>query len=91
MAISLGNQGIRVNLIAPGRIKVAHESKGGDEAGADFEGQVSQKDIDDHPTNRAGRPKDIVDAALYLMDAGFVTGVSTHLCILRKNGRSNPK
>jgi NAD(P)-dependent dehydrogenase (short-subunit alcohol dehydrogenase family) len=76
MAISLGKLGIRVNLIAPGRIKVAHESKAGDEAGTDWEGQVSKKDVDDHPTNRAGRPRDIVEAALYLMDAGFVTGVS---------------
>lgn len=24
--------------------------------------------------NRAGRPRDIADAALYLIDAGFVTG-----------------
>ncbi|ORY09826.1 short chain alcohol dehydrogenase [Clohesyomyces aquaticus] len=74
MAISLGSLGIRVNLIAPGRIKVAHESKDGDEKGAGWEGQISQKDIDDHPTNRAGRPKDIADAALYLIEAGFVTG-----------------
>ncbi|KAF2194803.1 short chain alcohol dehydrogenase [Zopfia rhizophila CBS 207.26] len=74
MAISLGHLGIRVNLIAPGRIKVAHESKEGDEKGADWEGQVSEKDVDDHPTNRAGRPKDIADAALYLIQAGFVTG-----------------
>ncbi|KAH7406751.1 hypothetical protein DE146DRAFT_607446 [Phaeosphaeria sp. MPI-PUGE-AT-0046c] len=74
MAISLGPLGIRVNLIAPGRIKVAHESKEGDENGTDWEGQVSEKDVDDHPTNRAGRPKDIADAALYLIDAGFITG-----------------
>lgn len=32
MAISLGPLGIRVNLIAPGRIKVAHESKEGTES-----------------------------------------------------------
>ncbi|KAF2124660.1 hypothetical protein P153DRAFT_360857 [Dothidotthia symphoricarpi CBS 119687] len=74
MAISLGAFGIRVNLIAPGRIKVAHESKEGDEAGTNWEGQISDKDIADHPTNRAGRPRDVVDAALYLIDAGFVTG-----------------
>ncbi|KAH8728140.1 hypothetical protein GQ44DRAFT_747932 [Phaeosphaeriaceae sp. PMI808] len=74
MAISLGPLGIRVNLIAPGRIKVAHESKEGDEKGTDWEGQVSEKDVDDHPTNRAGKPRDVVDAALYLIDAGFVTG-----------------
>lgn len=74
MAISLGHLGIRVNLIAPGRIKVAHESKEGDEKGADWASQISEKDVSDHPTNRAGRPKDIADAALYLMEAGFVTG-----------------
>ncbi|KAK1965110.1 short chain alcohol dehydrogenase [Colletotrichum sublineola] len=74
MAISLGALGIRVNLIAPGRIKVGHESREGDEAGRSWEEQVLDKDVDDHPTNRAGRPKDIADAALYLMDAGFVTG-----------------
>lgn len=76
MAISLGPMGIRVNLIAPGRIKVAHECKEGDEKGTTFEEQVTEKDVGDHPTNRAGRPKDIADAALYLIYAGFVTGVS---------------
>lgn len=76
MAISLGPMGIRVNLVAPGRIKVAHESKEGDEKGETWVGQVSEKDVDDHPTNRAGRPKDIADACLYLINAGFVTGVS---------------
>ena len=79
MAISLGSLGIRVNLVAPGRIKVAHECKEGDEEGETFKAQVSQKDVDDHPTNRAGRPKDIADAALYLINAGFVTGVSEKL------------
>jgi NAD(P)-dependent dehydrogenase (short-subunit alcohol dehydrogenase family) len=76
MAISLGPMGIRCNLVAPGRIKVGHESKEGDEKGTDFKGQVGEKDVDDHPVNRAGRPKDIADACLYLMNAGFVTGVS---------------
>jgi NAD(P)-dependent dehydrogenase (short-subunit alcohol dehydrogenase family) len=47
----------------------------GDEKGTDWAGQVSEKDVDDHPTNRAGRPKDIADAALYLIDAGFITGM----------------
>jgi len=75
MSISLGHLGIRVNLVAPGRIKVAHESREGDESGETWVNQVSEKDVDDHPTNRAGRPKDIADACFYLMDAGFVTGV----------------
>lgn len=74
MAISLGPLGIRVNLIAPGRIKVAHECREGDEKGTTFAEQVSEKDVDDHPANRAGRPKDIADAAMWLINAGFVTG-----------------
>ena len=74
MAISLGQWDIRVNLIAPGRIKAAHESKEGDEKGSGFEEQVGQGDIDHHPVNRAGRPSDIVQAVEYLIQSGFVTG-----------------
>ncbi|KAL1598643.1 hypothetical protein SLS60_007783 [Paraconiothyrium brasiliense] len=75
MSISLGPLGIRTNLVAPGRIKVGHESKEGDEKGDTWEAQNTEKDIDDHPTNRAGRPKDIADACLYLINAGFVNGI----------------
>ena len=74
MAISLVPMGIRVNLVAPGRIKVAHECKEGDENGTSWADQNEEKDVNDHPTNRAGRPKDIADAAEYLINAGFVTG-----------------
>jgi len=74
MAISLGQWGIRVNLIAPGRIKATHESKEGDEKGEGWEALNAEKDINDHPVNRAGRPGDIVKAAEYLIAAGFVTG-----------------
>ena len=74
MAISLGQWGIRANLVAPGRIKAAHESKEGDEKGSGFEEQVEQGDIDHHPVNRAGRPSDIVQAIEYLIESGFVTG-----------------
>ncbi|RYP62919.1 hypothetical protein DL769_007124 [Monosporascus sp. CRB-8-3] len=74
MAISLQSQGIRVNLIAPGRIKVAHESREGDEKRTSWAELNEDKDVEDHPTNRAGRPEDIADAAEYLVNAGFVTG-----------------
>jgi NAD(P)-dependent dehydrogenase (short-subunit alcohol dehydrogenase family) len=30
--------------------------------------------VEKHPTNRPGRPEDIVGAADYLVHAGFVTG-----------------
>lgn len=74
MAISLQPVGIRVNLVAPGRIKVAHESKEGDEKGLAWAQLNEEKDVRDHPTNRAGRPDDIADAVEYLIGAGFVTG-----------------
>jgi hypothetical protein len=54
----------------------------GDEQGIDWKGQVSEKDVGDHPVNRAGRPKDIADAALYLIDSGFVTGECYVLMVL---------
>ena len=57
MAISLQPHGIRVNLVAPGRIKVGHESKHGDENGLTWMNQHAEKDVTDHATNRAGRPK----------------------------------
>jgi len=74
MAISCAQWGIRVNLIAPGRIKVAHESKEGDEKGLEWEDTLEEKDMLDHPTNRPGMPEDISQAAEYLIEAGFVTG-----------------
>ncbi|KAK9413160.1 hypothetical protein SUNI508_12045 [Seiridium unicorne] len=74
MAVSLSQWGIRVNLIAPGRIKVAHESKNGDEKGMEWAEQNESGDVEDHLTNRAGRPKDIADAAEYLVGAGFISG-----------------
>jgi len=73
MAISLAQWGIRVNLVAPGRIKVAHECKEGDEKGMQWAELNEEKDVEDHATNRAGRPKDIADAVEYLVNASFVT------------------
>ncbi|KAK8075494.1 short chain alcohol dehydrogenase [Apiospora hydei] len=74
MAVSLSRWGIRVNLVAPGRIKAAHECRDGDEAGRGWAAQVNGKDVADHPANRAGRPRDIAQAVDYLVNAGFVTG-----------------
>ncbi|KAK7984344.1 major facilitator superfamily transporter [Apiospora arundinis] len=74
MAISLARWGIRVNLVAPGRIKAAHECRAGDEGGHEWAHQVEGKDVADHPVNRAGRPRDIAQAVDYLINAGFVTG-----------------
>jgi ribonuclease Z len=74
MAVSLQPFGIRVNLVAPGRIKATHESKEGDEKGLAWADLNEEKDVKDHLTNRAGRPLDIAQAVEYLANAGFVTG-----------------
>ncbi|KAG5750425.1 hypothetical protein H9Q72_012374 [Fusarium xylarioides] len=74
MAVSLQPFGIRVNLVAPGRIKAGHESKEGDEKGVEWAHLNEDKDVEDHLTNRAGRPLDIAQAVEYMVNAGFVTG-----------------
>lgn len=72
MAISLQIFGIRCNSISPGRVKVKHESKAGDENGDVW--SINDGDIEPHPTNRAGMAEDITEAVEYLLGAGFVTG-----------------
>ncbi|KAI6858903.1 hypothetical protein KC338_g7037 [Hortaea werneckii] len=53
-AISLQRFGIRVNLVAPGRIKVAHESQGGDDKGLEWAQLNEEKDFQAHSFTRAG-------------------------------------
>jgi NAD(P)-dependent dehydrogenase (short-subunit alcohol dehydrogenase family) len=72
MAVSLSEFGIRVNLIAPGRIRVAHECKEGDKQGKRW--GMEGDDAEKHAANRAGMPEDIAGCAEWLIDAGFVTG-----------------
>ena len=75
MAVTCQQWGIRVNLVAPGRIKVAHECKEGDLHGSNFQDTLTQDDMEHHPTNRPGRPMDIFQAVEYLVNSGFVTGL----------------
>ena len=60
LAVSLGEQRLRVNAIAPGWITDRDD--------------LRDKDHAQHPAGRVGRPSDIADAVLYLASAGFVTG-----------------
>lgn len=63
LAMSLGPE-IRVNAIAPGWINVAGE-------------KLRKKDHTQHPVGRVGRPEDIAEAVLFLLDprtSGFITG-----------------
>ena len=76
MAVTCAQWGIRVNLIAPGRIKVDHECKKGDEEGLNWEDSLTEEDKTSHAAGRAGRPMDVLRAVYYLADSGFVTGQS---------------
>jgi len=68
LAIEYAKRGIRVNAIAPGIIKTPMH---GVESHATLAGL--------HPVGRMGEIADIVEAALYLESAGFVTGETLHV------------
>ncbi|KAF1360895.1 short-chain dehydrogenase/reductase-like protein SDR [Lizonia empirigonia] len=75
MSISLGHRHkICVNAIIPGWIHVENESKAADEKGTTWEEGLSKEDIDWHPAGRVGKSEDIVRAAEFLIESGFVTG-----------------
>lgn len=69
LAVSLGPQ-IRVNAIRPGWVETGPWQKKGQRTHPDHR----EKDRDQHPAGRIGRPEDIAEAVAYLHGAGFVTG-----------------
>ena len=75
MSISLGHRHkIRVNAIIPGWIHVENESKAADEKGTTWEEGLNKNDTEWHPVGRVGKCEDVVRAAEYLIESGFVTG-----------------
>jgi NAD(P)-dependent dehydrogenase (short-subunit alcohol dehydrogenase family) len=68
LAIEYAGRGIRVNAVAPGIIKTPMHAPETYEALAGF-----------HPLKRMGEVSDIVQAVIYLEDAGFVTGETLHV------------
>lgn len=68
LAIEYADKGIRVNAIAPGIIKTPMHAP---ETHAQLAGL--------HPVGRMGEIQEIVDAALYLESAKFVTGETLHI------------
>jgi len=66
LAIELAPDNIRVNAVAPGIIKTPIHGRT-DEQFEELNGM--------QPLGHVGKVSDVVDAVLYLADAGFVTGV----------------
>ena len=76
MAMSLGPHGIRVNCISPGWIET-RDWQYTPRATAPVH---SERDRLQHPVGRVGKPEDIADACLYLVEqAGFMTGQNVTL------------
>jgi NAD(P)-dependent dehydrogenase (short-subunit alcohol dehydrogenase family) len=68
LAIEYATRGIRVNAVSPGIIKTPMHP-------ADTHAALAAL----HPVNHMGEIDDIVQAVLYLEDAGFVTGEILHV------------
>lgn len=74
MAVSLANEGIRVNALLLGWINVANECKEADEKGQTWEEGLSKEDQAWHLTGRVGKVEDVLRALEYMVDADGVTG-----------------
>lgn len=74
LAVSLTQESVRVNAIAPGWVEVGDWQK----ASERYAPQHSTEDKNQHPVGRVGMPQDIAEAALFLCSdkAGFITGQS---------------
>jgi len=76
MAISLGTHGIRVNCISPGWI----ETRDWQYTPRAQKPGHSERDRQQHPVGRVGRPGDIADACFFVAEqATFMTGQNTTL------------
>lgn len=68
LAIEYGTRGIRVNAVSPGVIRAPMHAP-------ETHGFLAAL----HPVQRMGDAEDIMNAVLYLEDAGFVTGEILHV------------
>lgn len=80
LALELAPRGIRVNAVSPGVIDtdMIRQARAADDPRASDDERVEAlRQL--HPLGRLGRPEEVAEAALYLLDAAFVTGTS--LCV----------
>lgn len=74
LAVSLGQDRIRVNAISPGWIDVTDWKK----ASIRKQVELTERDHKQHPVGRVGKPEDIAAICLFLCseEAGFITGTN---------------
>jgi NAD(P)-dependent dehydrogenase (short-subunit alcohol dehydrogenase family) len=84
-ALDYADQGIRVNVVAPGPILTWHLEQAGEEAQR-LAGQST-------PMGRVGRPEEVADAVVWLCSdqAAFVTGVTLPIDGGQNAGRKPPR
>lgn len=74
MAVSLADEGIRVNAILLGWINASNECKKSDETGGKWEDGLTKEDQAWHLTGRVGKVEDVLRAVEYLVEADGSTG-----------------
>ncbi len=74
MAVSLAEEGIRVNALLLGWINATNECKEADKSGRSWEAGLTEDDQRWHLTGRVGKADDVCQAVEYMVDASFVTG-----------------
>lgn len=74
MAVSLADEGIRVNALVLGWINAANECKKADENNESWEDSLETDDQAWHLTGRVGKADDVFRAVEYLVEADGVTG-----------------
>ncbi|SMY22076.1 unnamed protein product [Zymoseptoria tritici ST99CH_1A5] len=74
LAVSLAEQGVRVNAILPGWIHVENECQEADERGKKWEEGLTEGDHRWHLTGRVGKVEDVSKAVEFLVGCEGVTG-----------------